>query len=76
MALPRRPLPAADKATQTKTLRKPANPKRREALLSVGQLVLTFGFLVLAGAFIAVQIGIWKGFIAILKDSRRRGWFK
>ena len=43
---------------------------------SVEKLVIVIGFLVIAGAFIAVQIGMWKAFISIFKDSRRRGWFK
>jgi uncharacterized membrane protein YqhA len=43
---------------------------------SVEKLVLVIGFLLIAGAFIAVQIGMWKAFISIFKDSRRRGWFK
>jgi hypothetical protein len=31
---------------------------------------------VAVGGYVVMQIGIWKAFIALFRDQRRRGWFK
>jgi len=31
---------------------------------------------VAVGGYAVVQIGMWKAFITLFRDQRRRGWFK